>query len=257
MQHILSPAGIAVLERLAHENALVAFDYDGTLAPIVADPTKALMRARTRRALQQVSLLYPCAVISGRNHRSLSDLLRGVRLAVVLGNHGLEPSRAPAAFARRVQRWRRFLEAKLGAQPGVAIEDKAYSLAVHYRASRRKREALARICATVAKLDGARVILGKLVVDVLPAGAPHKGSALVRTRSRLGCEAALFVGDDTTDEDVFALAEPGNLLGIRVGSSRVSHARYFLRDQKEIDVLLHLLIALRRPHHLDLDGRSR
>jgi trehalose 6-phosphate phosphatase len=89
------------------------------------------------------------------------------------------------------------------------------------------------------------VIGGKLVVNVLPPGAPHKGVALERERHRLGCDTALFVGDDETDEDVFALDRPGRLVTVRVGRARATQASYCLRGQAEIDRLLGRLIALR------------
>jgi trehalose 6-phosphate phosphatase len=91
-----------------------------------------------------------------------------------------------------------------------------------------------------------RVIGGKQVVNVLPLGAPHKGVALERERDRLGCDTAFFLGDDETDEDVFALDHPGRLLGVRVGAARRSHAAYYLKSQREVDALLARLIALRR-----------
>jgi len=58
-------------------------------------------------------------------------------------------------------------------------------------------------------------------------------------------DVALYVGDDETDEDVFNLEEPGQLLGIRVGKSMRSRASYFLTSQGEVDTLLELLISLR------------
>ena len=83
-----------------------------------------------------------------------------------------------------------------------------------------------------------RLIGGKQVVNILPAGAPHKGLALERARARLGCDTAVYVGDDETDEDVFALDRPGRLLGIRVGRKRSSSAASYVRAQAEIDRLL-------------------
>jgi hypothetical protein len=53
------------------------------------------------------------------------------------------------------------------------------------------------------------------------------------------------VGDDDTDEDVFRLDQPGRLLTIRVGAKRASHAAYCIRDQRQIDVLIGALCALR------------
>ena len=57
----------------------------------------------------------------------------------------------------------------------------------------------------------------------------------------------MFVGDDVTDEEAFALegARPDRFVGVRVGRSRSSHARLYLRSQEEIDRLLEVLAALR------------
>jgi trehalose 6-phosphate phosphatase len=87
---------------------------------------------------------------------------------------------------------------------------------------------------------------GKLVVNLVPRGAPHKGMALERLRESLHCDTALYVGDDQTDEDVFALDDPGRLLTIRVGEKTTSRASFFLRDQACIDVLLERLLSLRQ-----------
>ena len=100
------------------------------------------------------------------------------------------------------------------------IEDKGLSLAVHYRGARRKKEARALILDAAAGLGDVRLVGGKQVLNVLPAGAPGKGQALERARARLGCDTAVYVGDDETDEDVFALDQPGRLLAIRVGRKR-------------------------------------
>jgi len=83
-------------------------------------------------------------------------------------------------------------------------------------------------------------------VNVLPPDAPHKGLALERLRTEQGCDTALYVGDDETDEDVFTLDRPGQLLSVRVGASGRSQAAYFLKNQGEIDVLLDLLLRARR-----------
>ena len=67
MQNILSKANRELLEQFAWSNVLLAFDFDGTLAPIVDDPERACMRAKTRRQLEQAAELYPTIVISGRS----------------------------------------------------------------------------------------------------------------------------------------------------------------------------------------------
>jgi trehalose 6-phosphate phosphatase len=91
-----------------------------------------------------------------------------------------------------------------------------------------------------------RTIPGKLVVNILPEGAPHKGIALQELRTKHSADTAIYVGDDVTDEDVFDLDQPGGLLSVRVGRSMRSAAQFYLRDQEEIDALLALLIRLRR-----------
>jgi trehalose 6-phosphate phosphatase len=245
MRHVLARMNRGVLERFAASRTLLAFDFDGTLAPIVADRDRAAMRHSTRRLLEELARRYPCVVISGRSRGDVGRRLRGVPLAGVVGNHGLEPRHAMAREGRAVRRWARALEERLGGIPGVVIEDKGLSLAVHFRGARRKREARGRILTAAAALGDVRLVGGKLVLNVLPAGAPGKGRALERARARLGCDASVYVGDDETDEDVFALEAPARLLGIRVGRSAGSAAGYFIRTQAEIDRLLRSFLAFR------------
>src|SRR5688572_28246449 len=91
MLHILAKRHIQKLAEFASSNVLVAFDYDGTLAPIVADPALARMRPGTRRLLASVARRYPCVVISGRARHDVLSRVGGVPVWHVSGNHGLEP----------------------------------------------------------------------------------------------------------------------------------------------------------------------
>jgi trehalose 6-phosphate phosphatase len=94
-------------------------------------------------------------------------------------------------------------------------------------------------------LVGARTIKGKMVVDLMPEGAPNKATALLAQRKQARCRAAVYVGDDRTDEDAFALAAREPVLGIRVGKRARSRAPYYLPRQDDVDRLLATLIALR------------
>lgn len=246
MKHILSRTNVDVLAQLAWTKVLLAFDFDGTLAPIVEDRDKAFMRAPTRRLVTKLCALYPCAVISGRSQSDVGARVDGVGVKYVMGNHGLEPGTGMRAFAREISEAHRLLASVLGGLPGLDMEDKRYSLAVHYRRSRRKRDARDAIHAAVAKLPmQMRLIPGKMVVNVVPDRAPNKGDALLHLRNVEHAATALYVGDDFTDEDVFKLDQPGRLLTIRIGNSRTSSAEYFLRTQQEIDTLLGKLVSLR------------
>jgi trehalose-6-phosphatase len=64
------------------------------------------------------------------------------------------------------------------------------------------------------------------------------------------------VGDDETDEDVFALDQPGRLLTVRVGTKRASQASYYVRNQAAVDDLLAVLVSLRREPELALVAHS-
>jgi trehalose 6-phosphate phosphatase len=246
MRALLGPGGRARLERFARGNVLLAFDFDGTLAPIVRDPARAGMRPTTRKLLAEVARRYPCAVISGRARGEVLRMLGPVPVMAVAGNHGLEPWAQGSEHAATVRAWRKQLAPALRALPGVQVEDKRYSLAIHYRNAANKRGARAAVHKAAEALEGARLLGGKQVLNLVPEGAPDKGQALERFCDRLFCEAALYVGDDLTDEDVFATAWP-KVLGVRVGQSRSSQARWYLRTQREIDGLLRALLTVERP----------
>lgn len=246
MKNILSHAHRQVLEEFAWSNVVLAFDFDGTLAPIVDDPKQAFMRSDTRELLAQAARLYPTIVISGRAQDDALRRLRGVGVYAVVGNHGLEPWRGNERVIETSRRWLQVLERKLASFKGVHIEDKIFSLAVHYRHSREKKKARAAVLAAATGLEGVRIIGGKQVVNILPEGAPHKGIALERERDRLRCDTAIYVGDDETDEDVFALDQPGRLLTVRIGAKRSSAAAYYISRQQDMDDLLRSMISLRR-----------
>jgi len=245
MKNILSQSNREVLRQFAWSNMLLAFDFDGTLAPIVADPAKARMRAQTRELLWELTKLSRVIVISGRAQPDILKKLRGVGVCEVIGNYGIGPWHPSNRHVAEVQRWRPVLDACVASLKGVKIEDKIFSVAIHYRQSREKKKARSAILTAAASLGPVRVIGGKQVVNILPNGAPHKGIALELERDRLHCDTALYVGDDETDEDVFALDQPGRLLTIRVGLKRTSAARYYIPNQVAIDDLLRLLLDLR------------
>ena len=246
MRHLLSRDGRELLRQIASTDVLLAFDFDGTLAPIVAKPTDAYMRAPTARLLARVAEAYPVAVISGRARADVSARLGAAHVRHVVGNHGLEPGGDMRRFERIMARVRPLLEESLREARGVVVEDKRYSVAIHYRQARKKREARAAIRVALETLpDRMRLVAGKLVVNLVPERAPNKGDALLALRAKERAAVAIYVGDDVTDEDVFVIDEPGALVSARVGRSVRSAAPYYLRDQHEMDVLLEVLARAR------------
>jgi trehalose 6-phosphate phosphatase len=243
MKYLLSKASLPIVERLARDRTLCAFDFDGTLAPIVDHPRHARMRGPTRRLLQRVASLYPCIVVSGRRREDVLAKLRGIPLAGVFGNHGAEAD-GMGQQDPRVKHWKAVLQDGLGPLPGVWVEDKGASLAVHYRQSIRPIQSRRKIAAAISKLNEVRAFGGKKVVNLVADSSRTKGDAVAAERDRLRCDWVLYVGDDQNDEDAFALQ--GNLVAVRIGRKKHTRANYYLRSQMEIDQLLVWMARLRK-----------
>jgi trehalose 6-phosphate phosphatase len=247
VKHLLARENAETLARFLSSRVLLAFDFDGTLAPIVPERSAARMRRRTLRLLFELCRLYPCAVISGRPPHDLLKRLEGLPVRHVVGNHGLDAASATSSLAWEVAGIRDVLERALADVEGVSIEDKTYALAIHYRRAPDRRRARRAIEGALAEVVGAfKISSGKLVFDVVGAETPHKGAALERLSAAEGTEAAIYVGDDVTDEDVFRNADPKRLLPVRVGHSRRSAATHYVRDQRELDVFLAFAARSRR-----------
>jgi trehalose 6-phosphate phosphatase len=144
---------------------------------------------------------------------------------------------------RRVRAWRWELERALAGVDGVHFEDKRSTLAVHYGLSRHWRRAERAVYEAANRLEGTRLIPGKKVLNVLPHGFPSKGDAVRTLVARLGCVGAVYVGDDVTDEDAFAVGEP-LVFGVHVGKGP-SLAPWRVARQREIDRFLEVLVDAR------------
>jgi trehalose 6-phosphate phosphatase len=245
MNYIFRPEHREILRRFCASDLLVAFEFDGTLAPITESRHEAKMRAVTAALLADTARRYPCMVISGRTRGDVRRRLGNAPLVEVFGNHGAEPWEGSERARSSVRRWCEALAFATRELNGVEIEDKSYSLAIHYRRALAETFTRSAILGACRRIVGARIIEGKRVVNVVPSAAPNKGTVLVRERERLGCRRALYVGDDCTDKDVFDLGEPERLLSVRVGEPQSSCAGYFIENQLEIDALLGALVELR------------
>jgi trehalose 6-phosphate phosphatase len=229
---------------------LFAFDFDGTLAVQKLDPGAAKLSRKTATRLLQIAKNNYCAVITGRRRGDALDRIPVSKNIFVIGNHGSEglPLKSLGGFARRVQRWTNILEQTLSGSWRGFLEDKTFSISLHYRSEVERRQAM-RVVKN--KLRGVRCFGGKHVINLVPRGAPNKGDAVMALSQKLGCNAVLFMGDDITDEDVFRLDRgpfPGrnNMYTVRVANSKKSKARFYLRSQGQVDEFLkEILISLR------------
>lgn len=245
-----SADGARALDALLHGPALLAFDFDGTLAPIVTDPSAARATEPLSQAMQQLCTLAPVAVITGRSVADISSRLAFVPKYVV-GNHGMEglpvglPARAAADAARdqaTCRQWLRQLNAA-SLPTGVLIENKTLSLSVHWRNTAQPRQAAGAIDAAIAQLDPSpKRIPGKFVVNLLPPGAHTKRDAIEQLLAHEGLQRALFVGDDETDEAVFHRAPP-DWVTVRIAPFERTAARFCLHDQRDIGWLVNELLG--------------
>jgi len=248
MRDILKASQRPLLADLARKNTLLAFDFDGTLAPIVGDRARAGMRPETASLLARVTSAWPTAVLSGRSESDLRERFRGKGITRLVGNHGMEGNgQTPLArgWRARSRRWAASLERRVGSIDGVEIEDKGVSLSIHYRRAPSGGAARRTVEDAVRALAGARIVGGKKVVNVLPEGAPDKGKALATLLRRGRFEAGLFLGDDLTDESVFGRSFSVPVVAIRVGRNRKSRAVFYLPRQRSVDDLLRRLASLR------------
>jgi trehalose 6-phosphate phosphatase len=251
---ILSTRRQATLAEFSASNVLLAFDYDGTLAPIVGNPARARMRQATRRVLSRLARCYPTVVISGRAHRDLVHRLARLPLWHVIGDHGLEPWAQTAASAEQVRDWVRHLRSRVAVHHGVVLEDKKYSVTIHYRHARNKPRVRPLLARMARALPNARAIQGEQAINIILRDGPDKGIALQRARRILACDTAIYVGDDGTDEDAFTSAPRDQLLAIRVGRAVRSRARFYIKAQSDIDRLLQVLLALRGDRRSTVPG---
>ena len=137
MIYAFSPEGVSCLAAVLATDPLLAFDIDGTLAPIVEQPDEARLPDEIQRCLSELAQRSDVAIITGR---AVDDARRMLSFEprYLIGNHGAEGLPGWRArseeFARTVRGWCDALAGYEGlAATGVRLEDKRYSLSLHYR----------------------------------------------------------------------------------------------------------------------------
>ncbi|HEX5396778.1 MAG TPA: trehalose-phosphatase [Candidatus Limnocylindria bacterium] len=202
-------------QALSARPAALFVDFDGTLSPIVLDPTGARLVPGAAEALRALAGQF--AVVCIVTGRAASDVRRMTGLVEVwiAGNHGIEwlapgesqVERPPALAGNRAE-----LERLLALVPpiaGVWVEDKGLSAAVHYRGTPDPAAARAQVLAALsAAVSGTAIELreGRMSVELRPMGLGDKGSAVRALAERFALRGLLVLGDDVTDLDMFRAA---------------------------------------------------
>jgi trehalose-phosphatase len=244
---------MTAIDRVARvPTLLVACDFDGTLAPIVENPMEAAPLPEAVTAIEGLAALPETAValISGRARRDLA-VLTGLSDGVhLVGSHGSEFG---TGFVDELTEDRqkllgeveRELVSLVGGEPGVRLEIKPASVAVHVRTA--ARDVARRVAEAVhggpATWPDVVVTTGKEVIE-LSVITTHKGTALDTLRAQLSASAVVFVGDDVTDENAFAHLD-GSDVGVKVGPGD-TRARYRVDTPQDAARLLALILEIRR-----------
>ncbi|MEM1026213.1 MAG: trehalose-phosphatase [Myxococcota bacterium] len=247
-------------ELAAAEEVALGFDYDGTLTPIVERPDRARAPSEVAKQIAQLARRREnlIAIVTGRSILDL-DTVFDVPEVWVLGRHGLQWS-APGGRPRpppdidveeaktKIRGMKEELQPLIRQQPALFLEDKEYALTLHTRRLDPSIEPVAHRAFREAIPQGFSVIVGKKVIEARPDGH-DKGTAFTRLiEERMPRALAFYVGDDTTDEDVFRALPEGSIT-IRVLDDpklrEETAARFWLEAVEEVHQLLSSLVRLR------------
>lgn len=219
-------------------------DVDGTLVEIAETPQGVHVPASLKQLLDEVRwrLDGALALVSGRSLASLDQLFSPLRF-IASGVHGCERRTAdhhvlrPEVDAATIARVRNHLAEFVRAHEGLLLEDKHYAVAMHFRRAPEMQDEVYRIMNDMLAQLGPTFALqaGKSVLELRP-GAWTKGSSIAAFMQEppfVG-RTPVFIGDDVTDEDAFAVVNEMSGMSIRVGNPAATLARHRLGSVSEV-----------------------
>lgn len=243
----------AAISRLGRvRRVLVAVDFDGVLAEIVLQREAARPLPASIRALERLSVAdrTHVAIVSGRELADLMALANPSAAMTVVASHGAEVAGVDLRLSPGQVTLRHevivALEAISSRHPGTVVETKPTAAVLHTRLAERDVALSATAAALLgpALLPGAHPIAGKEVVEIRVVDRT-KGDALAALGDQLRPDAILYVGDDVTDEDAFAVLGPDDV-GVKVGPG-ATLAGYQVKDPRAVARVLTSLADARAP----------
>ena len=242
------------LSTLRRGAAGVFLDYDGTLTPIADRPEQATLSASTRERLARLAGCRPVTIVTGRDVQVVRDFVRLDAIGYA-GCHGLDIEGAVGTNLRYeaaetalpdLDKAEADLRRGLSAVAGALVERKRYSVSTHYRLVDAHRAAdVDEVVAAVAeRYPALRRERGKKVFELRPDVAWDKGSAVAWLVEALSLDpaAAIYIGDDETDEHAFELLGGYGVSIVVEQGDRPTWARYRVHDPGEVNQVLDLLI---------------
>ena len=226
---------------MPHGDWALFFDIDGTLIEIASSPAAAIVPPELRANLAALHgiLSGAVALISGRAIADIDRMFAPLKFAAA-GQHGAERrddlESVVAAPSPELESIAAALDEFAAGHPGVLVERKGCSLAVHFRqAPQFGDDARAKVQDLVAGASNLEWLPARMACDVRPRGL-NKGVAIewFLARAPFRGRVPIFVGDDVTDEDGYAVVEARGGYSIRVGFRGDSGARHRLRSPSEL-----------------------
>jgi trehalose 6-phosphate synthase/phosphatase len=255
-QVFLTNRGIDGIRRAyeASSNRILFFDYDGTLAPIVPDPAKAIISEDVKKLILEIAKRDTVIIISGRDRYFLDNLFTDFPVHIIAEHGALIKSKGTGKWELNEsyeENWkesiRPIMELYAKRCPGAFVEEKETALAWHYRtaddkeyATRRAQELLWQLKNYIQPELNLQVIDGNKVVEVKKT-AFNKGTAARTFVENGDYDFVLAIGDDTTDEDMFE-ALPDTSYTIKIGDD-LSAARNHIRNQEEVFHFLNFMVS--------------
>lgn len=219
-------------------------DVDGTLLEIAETPQGVQVPTTLKQLLDDLRarLDGALALVSGRSLANLDQLFSPLQL-IASGVHGCERRTAdghvlrPEVDAATIARVRKQLADFARGHEGLLLEDKHYAVAMHFRRAPEMRDEVYRIMNDVLVQLGPTFALqaGKSVLELRP-GAWTKGSSITAFMQEppfVG-RTPVFIGDDVTDEDAFAVVNEMSGMSVRVGNPAATLARHRLGGVSDV-----------------------
>ena len=232
-------------------------DFDGTISPIVDDPKDAFLNEDLKKILNELSRKpVNLGILTGR---SIQDIKKRIRLKNILysGDHGFEIKGKefsfqyplPSDYKKVIQEILVQIRMQLLTIPSVILQQKKYSTSIHYRMVDSSnlnffKSKVKTILTPYIKSRRVKLFTGKKVYEIKPPVDWDKGKAIekiaeeLKSRFLLLDHKPVYIGDDVTDEDAFRSVNKLGGVSIRVGKTKKSKAKFFLKNIQDVSDFL-------------------